>query len=182
MYAALRQLPDQPRLHRAEQQLSGLRLLSGALHIVQDPFDLRRREIGVDDKPRLFPEFIRQSLLLQAVCILRCAAALPHDGIVDRSSRFLIPYHHRLPLVRDPDRRNIRRRGIDVRHRLSRHLVLCRPDLIRVMLHPSRFRKILRKLLLRHAAHIPLFVKQDAAVAGGPRIQCHYVFCHTVPP
>ena len=44
------------------------------------------------------------------------------------------------------------------------------------------FRKMLRKLLLRHTAHIPLFIKQDTAVAGGPRIQCHYVFCHTVPP
>ena len=33
-------------------------------------FNEQGDEIGVDDKPRLFPEFIRQSLLFEAVCIL----------------------------------------------------------------------------------------------------------------
>ena len=46
-YPALRQLPDQPGVHRTRQDLALFGTLPCALHVIQDPLDLGAAEIGV---------------------------------------------------------------------------------------------------------------------------------------
>ena len=175
MDLAAGQLPDEPRLHRSEQQLPRLRLLPGTGHIVQDPFQLGGREIGVDDQTRLFPEFLGQPPGLQLIAVGAGAAALPDDGMVNGLPRVPVPHDGGLALVGDANRRDVRCAGTYLIHGGKRHAQLGGPDLVGIVLHPAGFREILSKLLLRHTAHFPFFVEKDAAVRCGPGIQRHDV-------
>ena len=159
MHRTLGELPDQPGLHRSEQQLALLCKLSRTLDIIENPLDLRRGKIRINDQSRLLTVRLLKSLCLQCIRNVRCSAALPHDRIVDRFSGLLIPDNRRLTLVGDTDRRNIRRRRADHVHRLDRHAKHCRPDLIGIMLHPARIRKKLPELFLCHRADLSLLVK-----------------------
>ena len=164
MGAAAGQLPDQPGLHRAKQQLPGLGPRPHAGHVVQDPFQLGGREVCVDDQARFLPERLGQPFGFQLVAQGAGAAALPDDGMADRFPRLPIPDDGGLPLVGDADGRDLGRASPDLVHGRKRHAQLGGPDLVRVVLHPAGFGEILGELLLCHTAHPPGLVKQDAAV------------------
>ena len=159
MHRTLGELPDQPGLHRSEQQLALLCKLSRPLNIIENPLDLRRRKIRVNDQSCLLTVCLLESLRLQCIRNVRCSAALPHDRIIDRFSCLLVPDNRRLTLIGDTDRRNICRRRADHVHRLNRHAKHCRPDLIGIVLHPARIRKKLPKLFLCHRTDLSLLVK-----------------------
>ena len=159
MHRTLGELPDQPGLHRSEQQLALLCKLSRTLNIIENPLDLRRRKIRVNDQSRLLTVCLLETLRLQCIRNVRSSAALPHDRIIDRFSSLLVPDNRRLTLIGDTDRRNIRRRRADHVHRLDRHAKHCRPDLIGIVLHPSRIRKKLPELFLCHRTDLSLLVK-----------------------
>ena len=174
------QLPDEPRLHRAEQQVAALGTRTHAGHVVQDPLELCGREVGVDDQPGLLPDQVGQAAGLQLVAVLACAAALPDNGVVDRLAGVTVPDDGRLALVRDADGGDVLRRRADLVHGRQRHAELGRPDLVGVMLDPAGLGEILGELLLRNAAHLAPGVKKDAAVGRGARVQRHDIFllCH----
>ena len=174
------QLPDEPRLHRAEQQVAALGTRAHAGHVVQDPLELCGREVGVDDQPGLLPDQVGQAAGLQLVAVLACAAALPDNGVVDRLAGVTVPDDGRLALVRDADGGDVLRRRADLVHGRQRHAELGRPDLVGVMLDPAGLGEILGELLLRDAAHLAPGVKKDAAVGRGARVQRHDIFllCH----
>jgi hypothetical protein len=53
--------------------------------IVEEPRDVRRREIRVDDEPRLLAHALcGANVLLDRVACVRRAPALPHDRAIDR--------------------------------------------------------------------------------------------------
>ena len=79
--------------------------------------------------------------------------ALPYDRVVNRLSRVSIPYDHGFPLIGDADRGDLRRVYPGHGHRLHRHRQLGSPDLIRLMLYPTRVRVDLTKLPLRLTNH-----------------------------
>ena len=160
---SLRQIPDQPGIHRTEEQLALLRHLPGSLYMVQNPFDLRPGKIGVRYQSRTFPDQPVKALLLQPVDLIRSPAALPADGIIDRSSCFSGKADRCFPLVGYSDRRNIRGVRADLAHRLHRHTELGRPDFQRIMLHPSGLRINLGEFLLCGRAYVSRSVKQNAA-------------------
>ena len=159
MHRTLGELPDQPGLHRSEQQLALLCKLSRTLNIIENPLDLRRGKIRVNDQSRLLTVCLLETLRLQCIRNVRSSAALPHDRIIDRFSSLLVPDNRRLTLIGDTDRRNIRRRRADHVHRLNRHAKHCRPDLIGIVLHPARIRKKLPELFLCHRTDLSLLVK-----------------------
>ena len=174
------QLPDEPRLHRAEQQVTALGTRTHAGHVVQDPLELCGREVGVDDQPGLLPDQVGQAAGLQLIAVLACAAALPDNGVVDRLAGVTVPDDGRLALVRDANGGDVLRRRADLVHGRQRHAELGRPNLVGVMLDPAGLGEILGELLLRDAAHLAPGVKKDAAVGRGARVQRHDIFllCH----
>ena len=178
MDAALCQIPDQPGVHGSEEKLPPLCPFPGAFHMIQYPFDLAPGEICVGNKAGPLPDFFLPSLRLQPLNPVRRPAALPDNGIVHRLSRVLVPDNGRLPLVCNADGRNVAVVGADLSHSLHSNRQLRGPDFHRVMLHPARLGINLGKLLLRHAAYISLFVKQNTAGAGCPLVQCNHVFSH----
>ncbi|MNY71458.1 hypothetical protein D3C86_2098070 [compost metagenome] len=65
MRFAAGQLPDQPGIHCAEQQVALLRLHSGTIDVIENPFDFGPREIRVNQKSRSLPKQVIQPLRLQ---------------------------------------------------------------------------------------------------------------------
>ena len=183
MDRTLCQFPDQPGLNRSKKKFSVFRLLPGSRHIVKDPLDLCRGKVCIDHQACLCPEFLREPFLHQGITVFGGPAALPDDRIVHRLSCVLIPDDCRLPLIRDPDRRNVLGGSPDHVHRLHRNAELARPDLIRIVFYPAGFRKMLLEFPLCHTAHFSLLIEQDTSVARCPRVQCHHILSHfSVPP
>ena len=98
---------------------------------------------------------------------------------MDRLSGILIPDDRCLTLVCDTDRRDVLCGGTDHVHRLYSNPQHTCPDLVCIVLYPARLREVLGKLSLRYTAHLTFFVEQDTSVAGCPRVECHYILCHT---
>ena len=182
MNFATGQFPDEPGFDGTEQQLSSLCLFPGSRHILQDPTQLGAAEVGIDQQPGLLPDHFLTAPCLQLVAKLRRPSALPHDGVIDRHARFLIPDHSGFPLVGDADGLDIRIGTVDFQKRLLGHPHLGRPDFHGVMLHPAVARINLGELLLSHADHLTLLIINDTSRAGGALIQRHHVLTHNLPP
>ena len=176
VYLASGQLPDNPAVNRAEQQLACFCLLLRLRHILQNPMQLGAGKICVQHKAGLFTEHICVAADFQQVAILRSTAALPNNRLADRAACFLIPNHSRLTLIRDADAGNIRRSDVELAHRLIHQANLRRPDFLSIMLNPAGLRIILRKLLLRYTADFALLIKKNAAAARSAQVQSHNIF------
>ena len=101
------QLPDQPRVDRAERELAGFGARPRAGHVVEQPSDLARREIGVDEESGLALDRVAGALRFQPLAEVSGAAILPDDGVVNGFAGLAIPDHGRLALVRDADGRDV---------------------------------------------------------------------------
>ena len=149
MHLAAGEIPDEPRVNRAERELT--RLGSGArtFHVLQDPLHLRGGEVSVDYETRLAADQAIQLPRSQAIADARGAAVLPDDGVADRVSCGAIPDDGGLALVGDSDGGDVSRADICLRECLRRHTRLSGPDVARVVLHPAWFGENLSELLLR---------------------------------
>ena len=171
VHLAARQPPDQPRIDRAEHQLALLGPLACARDIVQYPFDLRGAEIGVDDESRLFADILCLPFGLQAVAVLRGAAVLPDNGVVDRFFGLGVPHDRGFALVGDAYCGDIQAVDVDGRDCFGDHRGLRRPYLVGIVLHPPRFWEILGELPLGHRADLPFAVEHDRPRTARPLIQ-----------
>ena len=180
MHLAIGQLPNQPSLDGAEQELAGFCLLSGARDIFENPAQLRAAEIGIDQKSCLLTNHIAVPGRFQLIAVLRGTAALPHNRVADRNAGFFIPNHRRLSLIGNADGFNVFVCAVDLKQRLLRHAHLRRPNFHRIMLDPPCPRIDLRKFLLRDTDHIAFAVVQNTAGARRSLIQCHDIFFHSV--
>ena len=176
--AALGQLPDEPGIDRAEQQLAALCFFARAVHIVQQPFDLRPRKIGVEHKSSRFFDIILQPARGQLVTDGRGAAALPDDGVVDGAARRLIPDDGRLTLVRNADGCNVVYINTGLRDDLHHDTVDAGVDLHWIVLDPAGGGIVLRKFLLRDGDDVLILVKQDRAAAGRALIEGKQITAH----
>ena len=178
VHSAAGQLPDQPCVHSAEQDLSCLGPLPCTGHIVQDPLDLRCGEIGIGHQTGVLPDVVCHAGLLLQFIYQRCrASALPDDGVVDRAAGGLFPQDGGLPLVGDANGGDV----VDIDAALGHHFVhdpiLGGPDLHGVVLHPALLRIDLLKLALLHCNDVLLIVEQDGTATGGSLIQRQNIFC-----
>ena len=172
------ELPDQPCFHGAEQQLPGQCLLQSTGNVLQNPADFGGGEIGVDDQTGFGPDGVHEALLGELVAEGCGPAALPDNGVINRSSGEFVPDDGGFPLVGDADGGYVRGSSADVGQGLFGHFQLGGENLVRVMFHPARLGKDLGEFLLGHAADFSLGVEENAAVGGGSGIQCHDVSGH----
>ena len=176
------QIPDQPGVNVAEEQLAPLRLCPGSGHMVQNPANLGGGEVGVQHHAAFAADLLRPALGRQLVAELGRAAALPHNGVVHRLAGGLVPDHGGLPLVGNANGGHVPGGGADLQQRLLGHTNLAGPDLHGVVFHPARLGEKLGELLLRHAANAAGLVKQDAAGTGGALVQRHDILRHMASP
>ena len=119
MNFAARELPDEPRLYRAEENVAPASFFTRSRNVIEEPLDLRRAEIRINDEPRLFPNQRSQPLFFPSVAGLRRPPALPDNRVMDRLARLSIPQDGRFALIRNPDRRDVFRLRIRLLHRLD---------------------------------------------------------------
>ncbi|GAM05029.1 hypothetical protein MBENS4_2027 [Novosphingobium sp. MBES04] len=141
-----------------------------ARHVVEDPGELGRREVGIDKEPGARPHVGLHPLGLEIGAQPRGAPVLPHDGLVDRRARRLVPHHHGLALVGDTDPGDVARRDAALGHGLARGLHHITPDVLRVVLDPAQFRVVLFELALRGCDCARLGVEDDGAGRGRPLV------------
>ena len=150
MHAPLGEIPDEPRIHGAEQQVARLRCFTRAFNVIQDPSDLARRKIGIGNKARARTDLFHDGLvLLQLIDRFRCSATLPYDRIVNRLTRMAIPHDGCLALIGNADAIDILRTQPLRNEQFGEHFELARKDVFGIMLHPTRMREYLREGALR---------------------------------
>ena len=103
------ELPQQPGVHRAEQNLPPAGLFPGPLHMVEHPLDLGGGEVRVGNQASGGADVLLQAVGPQPVHQLRRAAALPDDGVVDGPPGGPVPQDGGLTLVGDADGGDLRR-------------------------------------------------------------------------
>ena len=180
MHLAVGQLPQQPGVHRAEQQLAAVRQLTRSLHIVEDPFDFGAAEIGVELQTRFLRDQLRTALSFQRVAEVGSAAALPDDRVINRLARPLVPDDRGLALIRHADAGDLVGRYAALGDTLRHGAVLVGVNIHRILLDPARTGIDLRKFVLCHAHHVAFAVKQNAARTRCALVQGENILFHSV--
>ena len=158
------ELEDEPGVDRAEDGVAR------GPDVAEQPLDLGRREVGVDDEPGAGADQLLVPGLAQLVAARRGAPVLPDEGVVDRLAGRAVPGDHGLALVGDPDRVEARRVGAGVGERPRGDPLDALPDLASVVLDPARLREVLRELAVGAPADPALAVEDEAGGTGRPLI------------
>ena len=166
MDPAAGEAPEQEAVDRAEGQLAGLRTRAHAVDIVEDPGDLRAREVRVESQAGLGANRCLKAVGLQRLAIVCRAPVLPHDGIVNGLAGVAIPNNRRLTLVRDADSRDIARGGVCLLQRAAGYGRDGCPDRFRVVFHPAGPRIDLRKFLLVAGHDAGVMIINNGAAAA----------------
>ena len=176
MYCTFGQLPDQPGFHCTKKEISFFCFFSCFRNIIKKPFYFCAGKISINHKPCFFSEFACKTFFFQTVTVFGSSAALPYDSMINGFSCIFVPYNGSLTLVGDADGSYIRCSNTNHIHGLYCYPQHTGPNFICIVFYPSWLWKILVKFPLCHAAHSTFLIKQNATVAGSPRIQCHYIF------
>ena len=86
------------------RSVAAARAIAEAVDVVEQPLDLRAREVGIDHEPRALADELLVALALELIAARGRAAVLPDDGVVERLAAALVPGDDGLALVGDADR------------------------------------------------------------------------------
>ncbi len=172
------QLPNQPAIDGAKRQFARFGLFPRAFHVVENPDDLARGKVGVDQQAGFFLNGLLQSLFAKTVADGRCAPVLPDNGVIHGISGFAIPHDGGFALIRDAQRGDIARPGVGTTERFNGYADLGGPDIFRIVFHPTGARIMLLKFALGSAVDGAALIEQNGARTGGSLIQGKDVF-HT---
>ena len=120
---AARQVPDQPGVDVAEDEIPGFGLLTGAVDVLEDPADLRARRSRWRAAVPTCPGNGPGPRLGELIDDLVGARVLPDERVVDRLAGGLVPDHRGLALVGDPERGDVVLGGARLVQRLLQHLL-----------------------------------------------------------
>src|SRR5262249_24835072 len=107
-----------------------------------------------------------RAVSFQSFAVISGAPVLPDDGVVDRLAGFTVPENRGFSLIGDSNRRDVRRKHLRSPQRLDLHAQLRGPDLMRIVLHPTRAREELSELLLRDGKERAARIEHDGTRAG----------------
>ena len=157
------QSPDKEAVDRAKREIALLGQRARVLDIVEQPRDLRRGKIGIEQKPRPFRDKAFEALRLELGAMRRGAAILPDDGVVDRLAGLAIPDQRRFPLIGDADASQVRGVAVRFAQRLAPRLQHASPDVLGIVLDPSLPRENLGEFPLRHRDRRSVGAEDDGA-------------------
>ena len=172
------EIPDQPGVHGAEQQLAPLGPGPGAGHIVQNPLDLGAGEVGVDEQAGFVPDIGGHAVGGQLIADGGGAAALPDDGVVHGFAGGLVPDNGGLPLVGDADAGDVRGGQAALFKGLAQGVELGVQNDHGVMLHPAGLGVNLGEGVLGQGDDVPGGVEDDGPGAGGALVQGDQISVH----
>ena len=161
------QVPDQPGVGVAEEQVAALCALAYAFNVVQDPLDLGAGEVG--------GEVQADDVVVLANTLFACelfndflgAGVLPDDCVVDGLAGVLVPHDGGFTLVGDADCSDFVVVDFAVCHSHCYDLTDVLPNLGCVVLDPAGLGEDLLVLELALSHVLARLVEQDRAGAGG---------------
>jgi hypothetical protein len=154
------ELEEQPGVDRAEDRPLH------ALGVAQQPLDLGRREIRIDDQAGALAHELFVAAGAQLDATLGGAPVLPDQRPVQRLAALGIPGDHGLALVGDADRVELASLDAGVDDRLDRDPTTHLPYFSGVVLDPAGSREMLLELRVGPTGDPPLGVEDEA---GRPR-------------
>ncbi len=167
---AVGQFPKQKGIDGAERQFAVARPRPRAGHVIENPGELGRREIGIEHQAGARPDHRLMAFGLQPRAMIGGAAVLPDDRVVNRLAVGAAPHQRRFALVGQAESGDVlraeRARGEDVAHRRPRRL----PQVGGIVLDPTGMRINLAKLLLRRSEGRRPLVEQDRSRRSRPLI------------
>lgn len=178
MPPSLGEIPDQPGIHRAEQQFPRLGLLSGPRNSIQNPADLGSRKVGIQNQTGLLGKNFRPARRTKLVAETGRAAILPDYGVAYGSAGAAIPDERGLALIRDTHGRDLRSVYSGLGETTGRYIGLTVEQFIGIVLHPARLGIQLGELLLRHLNNVAATIKKNGSRAGRSLIQCENISAH----
>ncbi len=160
------EMPQQPGIDRAEQQIALFRTQPRVGDVVQQPAQLQRAEIAGQRQAGLGTE----TVLAAVSRVIRHqgigSRILPDQGVVNRLARGAVPQQGRLALIGDADGGEVAPRQSGAAQRLGDHRLGVAPDFDRIVFHPAGHGIDLPVLVLRHGDGIAGTVEHDEAGAG----------------
>ena len=170
------EVPQQPGVDGAEEQVASLGLFASALDVVEDPAHLRACRVGVDTQARgLTPAvraFIPHELLTDGVR----AGVLPDDGVVDRFTGVLVPDDSGFALVGDTDCLNVLGGDVAISESFTDYATGVGPNLLGIVLDPALFREDLLVLHLGDSDDLCVMVEDDAAGGSSSLVNGEDIF------
>ena len=160
------QLPHQEGVDSAKEHVAASGALACAGNVIEQPSNLEAREVTGERKAGARPEEFRARLCGESRDVIGDARILPDDGVAQRDARASVPEHRRLALVRDADRRQIRRRQAGASQRGGHHHLRVAPDLEGIVLDPPGPRVDLFVLDLRFRRRARGVVEDNEAGAA----------------
>ncbi|GAA4945772.1 hypothetical protein GCM10023238_10130 [Streptomyces heliomycini] len=170
MAAAVRaagQVPDDPCVHGAEEDVARLGALLEAVDVVEQPAGLGTGEVGGQGEAGLAAEAVLTDVAAELAAEGVGAGVLPDDGVVDRLTGVPVPQHGGLALVGDADGLDVVAGDAGLLDGSGDDLLDVGPDLGGVVLDPARLGEDLLVLLLVDGDDAPVAVEDDAAGGGG---------------
>ena len=171
VHRAAAQVPHEPGVDGAKQQLAALGLGAGVGHLVQNPLQFGARKVRVHQQTGFGLNGVGQALFAQGHAGRFGAAVLPNDGVVNGLAGAFVPHHRGFALVGDAHRRHLGGADAGFGQGLLRGGQLGLPNLHRVVFDPARLGVDLGDLLLRHGHDLALGVEHNAARAGGALVE-----------
>ena len=166
-----RQLPDEPCVDRAEEELVLFRHLSRTWHMVKDPADLSAGKIRIDGKPRYISYRFGMTACAKLFTKIGCTATLPNDGVINGSARSFVPNDGGLALIGDADGGDFLGRDACCNDGFRHGRVLRSVDLKRIMLDVACRGIKLCKFLLRLGNDLSVLIKENGTGAGRALVQ-----------
>jgi hypothetical protein len=158
-------------IDRAERELAALGPDPRARNVVEQPRELRAREIRVEHEAGLRAHRFLGARRAQLGALRGSAPVLPHDRVVERLAGLPVPQHRGLALVGDADRADLLRLDAGLLDRLARGVALRDPDFLRIVLDPAGLREDLAEFALRARARRAFCIEDDGARAGRALIE-----------
>jgi len=165
---AVGEAPEQEGVDGAERELAALGRRPRARDVVEEPSDLGRGEIGIDDETGRRRHLRLQAFRLQGRARFRRAAILPDDRIGDRPAGRALPDQRRFALVDNPDRCEAACVACCAPKRLARRRERRSPQRFGVVLDPARTGIDLRKFGLRARDRRAVGAEHDRPGRGRP--------------
>ena len=157
------QIPHEPTVDGAEGEFAALSAAARSRHMLEQPGELRGREVGIEQKPRAARDLRLVAGRAQRCAELRRAPILPDDRTGNRFTAATIPKYGSLALIREAERGHVGTCGASLGEYLGDEGQLLLPDLARVMLDPARLREVLGDGALSARDCSAVMIKENGA-------------------
>ena len=173
------QIPDEPRINRAEGQFPSFGTGPQTVVLTQHPHELHGRKIRVDGQAGDGADFIR--VFGKRFGDVGAPTVLPDNRGAYGNTGLPVPYDRGFTLIGDAERADIVFCQTRTAQSCADHLTGGQPDFLGVVFNPAGLREALRELGGRGSDRAAIFSEDDRTGARRPLIEGEQVHDQSLP-